>query len=182
MAEKDLRASRRYATALFSSAQKQKKIDAIEAYFTRVVELMDGSPAFRQLWESPLMPAGKKRELISKVLEGAVDPLTLAFLRLLVDKRREVILEAVRFELRQLSDTSRKLVRAEAIFATPPTPAEQSALIKGLEQRTGSSVDLTVSVDSAILGGIIIRMQDTILDGSVRGTLERMREQLLQDA
>ena len=182
MAEKDLRASRRYAAALFATAQNQNKIDVVEKDFATVLGLMESAPALRQIWESPLIPAGRKRDLISKVLDSSVDALTAAFLRLLIDKRREVILDTVRFEMRQMADSSRHLVRAEAIFATPPTTAEQEALVRSLEKRTGDHVDLTVSVDAALLGGIIVRMQDTILDGSVRGTLERMREQLLQDA
>jgi F-type H+-transporting ATPase subunit delta len=182
MAEKDLRASKRYASALFAVAQKQSKIDKVEADFISVIELMKSTPAFLQMWESPLVPAGRKRDLVSKILENEIDALTLAFLRLLVDKRREPILNAVQFEMRQLADSSRHLVRAEAIFATEPTVDEREALRVSLEKRTGDHVDLTVHVDAAILGGIIVRMQDTILDGSVRGTLERMREQLLQDA
>jgi F-type H+-transporting ATPase subunit delta len=182
MAEKDLRASKRYASALFATAQKQNNIDKVEADFTKVTGLMESAPAFLQMWESPLVPAGRKRDLISKILDKEIDPLTLAFLRLLVDKRREVFLHTIQFELRQLADSSRHLVRAEAIFATQPTASEQEALVRSLEKRTGDHVELTVNVDPAILGGIIVRMQDTILDGSVRGTLERMREQLLQDA
>lgn len=182
MAERDLRASKRYAAALFAAAQKQKKVEIVEADFVRVTEMMATTPLFRQMWESPLVPAGRKRDLVTRILDTLVDPLTLAFLRLLVDKRREVILDTVQLEMRQLADTSRHLVRAEAIFATPPTAAEQAALVRSLEQRTGDHVDLTVSVDAAILGGIIVRMQDTIIDGSVRGNLERMREQLLQEA
>lgn len=182
MAEKDLRAARRYATALFAAASRDSKLEVIERDFTDLVELLQTNPAFDKVWHTPLMPSGKKRELVNQALTGSVDPLTLAFLLLLVDKRREEIIEHVRFELRQLADQSRKLVRAEATFATPPTAAEQTALIKSLEARTGNHIDLTVSVDSAILGGIIVRMQDTILDGSVRGNLDRMREQLLQEA
>ena len=182
MAEKDLRASRRYAAALFASADKLNKVDTVEADLTAIAELMESTPALRKVWESPLMPAGKKRELISKVLQSSIDPLTLAFYRLLVDKRREVILDRVREELRQMADSSRHLVRAEATFAVPPTAEEKDALVKSLEKRTGEHVDLTVSVDAARLGGIIVRMQDNILDGSVRGTLEKMREQLLQEA
>jgi len=182
MAEKDLRASKRYASALFATAQKQNSIERVEADFVAVIELMQATPAFQQMWDSPLVPAGRKRDLITRILDTVVNPLTLAFLRLLVDKRREALLSTVQFEMRQLADTSRHLVRAEAIFATPPTAAEQADLVKSLEKRTGDHVDLTISVDAAILGGIIVRMQDTILDGSVRGTLERMREQLLQEA
>jgi F-type H+-transporting ATPase subunit delta len=133
------------------------------------------------MWDSPLLPAGRKRDLIGQVLGESVDGLTLSFLRLLVDKRREDILEIVRREIRQLADAARRLVRAEAIFAVPPTTDEQANLIRSLEQRTGEQVNLTVNIDPAILGGVVVRLHDTVIDGSVRGTLERLREQLLQE-
>ena len=82
----------------------------------------------------------------------------------------------------RLTDVARHLVRADATFAVQPTPDETAGLIRGLEQRTGETVSLTVQVDPAILGGVVVRMHDTIIDGSVRGTLERLREQLLQEA
>jgi F-type H+-transporting ATPase subunit delta len=181
MAETDLRAAKRYATALFGIATREDSLTTIESDLTSIVELIDGNAAFRQVWETPLIPAGRKRELVNRVLGGSVNPLTLAFVLLLVDKRREEILRAVRMELQALSDSSRHLVRAEATFATPPTAAEQAALVQSLQQRTGSHVDLTVNVDASIIGGIVVRLQDTILDGSVRGTLERLREQLLTE-
>jgi F-type H+-transporting ATPase subunit delta len=182
MAVKDLRAARRYATALFASAQKQGKLDAIERDMTSLLEMMQQTPALRQMWESPQVPTGRKRELLKTLFENTFDPLTLSFLRLLVDKRREDILEAVDYDLRQQADASRHVVRAEATFAVPPTHDEQENLIKSLEHRTGERVLMTVEVNPGILGGVIVRMQDTIIDGSVRGSLERMREQLLQEA
>jgi F-type H+-transporting ATPase subunit delta len=181
MAAQDTRAARRYATALFDLAQKRGKLDAIESDLDTVLDLMRLTPALRQMWDSPLLPAGRKRDLIGRVLGESVDGLTLSFLRLLVDKRREDILEIVRREIRQLADAARRLVRAEATFAVPPTPDEQAGLIRSLEQRTGEHVDLTVHVDPSILGGVVVRLHDTVIDGSVRGTLERLREQLLQE-
>ena len=182
MAERDLRASRRYATALFISAQKQSKLDVMERDLLTISTLMQQTPALQQLWESKVVPAGRKRDLISRLLGDSVDTLTLSFLRLLVDKRREDILPVVQMEMRSLTDAARHLVRAEAIFAIAPTAEEQSSLRKSLQQRTGENVDLTIHVDSSILGGVIVRMHDTIIDGSVRGTLERLREQLQQEA
>jgi F-type H+-transporting ATPase subunit delta len=182
MAERDLRASRRYATALFDAAQKQNKLDAIERDLQVISTLMQQTPALLELWESKVVPAGRKRDLVSRLLGETVDTLTLSFLRLLVDKRREDILPVVQREIRALTDAARRLVRAEAIFAVAPTAVEQSSLIQSLQQRTGENVDLTVHIDPSILGGVIIRMHDTIIDGSVRGTLEKLREQLLQEA
>lgn len=180
--ERDLRAARRYATALFATAERQNKLDAVTRDLHSVVGLMDATPAFEEMWSSKVVPTGKKREVISMLVGKSVDPLTLSFLRLLVDKRREDILSLVRMEVQQLSDASRRLVRAEATFAVAPTDAERARLVESLQKRTGEHVDLTVNVDPGILGGVVVRMHDTIIDGSVRGTLESLREQLLQEA
>jgi F-type H+-transporting ATPase subunit delta len=180
--ERDLRASRRYATALFATAQKQNKLDAILRDLQTIGGLMQQTPKLEELWESKVVPTGRKRDVISQIFQPSADTLTLSFLRLLIDKRREDILGMVQMEMRQLADASRHLVRAEATFALTPTPEEQTNLVRSLEQRTGEHVDLTVHVDPSILGGVVVRMHDTIIDGSVRGTLERLREQLLQEA
>ncbi len=181
--ERDLRAARRYATALFATAEKQNKLDAVTRDLHTVVDFIDQTPALDRMWHSRIVPTGKKRELIGLLVGAFIDPLTLSFLRLLVDKRREDILSLVRLEVQQLSDRSRHLVRAEATFALEPTPQEREQLIESLSKRTGGeTVDLTVEVDPSILGGVVVRMHDTIIDGSVRGTLERLREQLLQEA
>lgn len=182
MAEYDLRAARRYAAALFSTAQKENTLATIETDLATVLDLMQKTPALSGLWESQVMPGGRKRDLISKVFESTVAPLTLSFLRLLIDKRREEILAPVRDEFHRLSDVANHLLRVEATFAVQPTPAETQSLVQSLEKRTGEHVELKVLVDPGILGGVVVRMNDNILDGSVRGTLERLREQLLQEA
>lgn len=182
MAEYDLRAARRYATALFSTAQKDNTLTTVETDLATVLDMMQQTPALTSLWESQVMPGGRKRDVISKVVGPSVSPLTLSFLRLLIDKRREEILAPVRDEFHRLTDAANHLLRVEATFAVQPTPAETQSLISSLEKRTGEHVDLKVSVDPSILGGVVVRMNDNILDGSVRGTLERLREQLLQEA
>jgi len=140
------------------------------------------TPALGDMWYSPLVPAGRKRDILDKILGRSFDDLTLSFLRLLIDKRREHVLTEVEREMQDLTDVSRNVVRAEAIFAVEPTAEEKTALTESLQHRTGGHVDLTVRIDPAILGGIVVRMQDTIIDGSVRGTFERLREQMLNEA
>ena len=132
----DFRAARRYATALFASAQNAQKLAAVERDMSVLSELMISTPAFRQMWLSPMIPAGKKRSVLDNVLGKSLDPLTLSFLRLLIDKRREEILEGVDRELRTQADASRHIVRAEATFAVEPKPSELSELTASLEQRT----------------------------------------------
>jgi len=178
----DFRAARRYATALFASAQSAQKLEAVERDMSVITELMKTTPAFRQMWLSPMIPAGKKRSVLDNILGKSLDPLTISFLRLLIDKRREVILEGVDRELRDQVDASRHIIRAEATFAVEPNPAELMNLTASLQQRTGETVELTYHVNADILGGVIVKLQDTIIDGSVRGKLERLRDKLMQEA
>ncbi|HEV2472044.1 MAG TPA: ATP synthase F1 subunit delta [Chthonomonadales bacterium] len=178
----DTRAARRYAAALFNTAARQEKLDAVERDIHTVLDLMERTAKLRQFWESPLAPAGRKRELIGRIFEGSIDGLTLSFLRLLVDKRREHILDQVDAEMRRLGDEARRLIRASATFAVAPSAQEQEDLVRSLESRTGERISLVTEIDPAIIGGVVVRMQDTILDGSVRGALERIREQLLHES
>ena len=181
----DTRAAKRYATALFQAAQKAGTLDTVESNIEQVVGLMQQTPKLLDTWLSPLIPASRKRSLINALFgagrEDAISPLTIAFLDLLVDKKREEVLESVARELRYLADTARHQVRATAVFAVEPTEAERIAITRSLEARMNAHVQLSYHVDPGILGGVIVHLQDTLIDGSVRGTLERLREQLLAE-
>ncbi len=182
MAVRDLRAAKRYANALFTSALKMGILDQIEKDLDSIYNQMQNNESLQDMWESPMIPGSKKHLLLSEVFSESVHTLTLSFLQLLADKRRENILGEVRHEVHLLGDASRKLVRAEATFAVQPTPEEQQQLAQSLAARTGDRVELTCHIDPSILGGVVVRMRDTIIDGSVRGTLETLREKLLQEA
>ncbi len=182
MASGDARAARRYATALFQAAKAQNMVETIEKDFASLQEMIQAAPAFQQFWLSPLIPSGRKREIAAKLLQNSVCPLTLAFVRLLADKRREAVLTEIPAELRLLADQDKGILRAEATFAVAPTPQEENDIRESLQKRTGKNVTLHVHVDPDILGGVLVRFNDNVLDGSVRGTLERLREHMLQDA
>lgn len=181
MAELDTRAAKRYATALFDLCKREGKLETLTSDLQQARSVMTEHPALKEAWDSPLIPAARKQIIIDRVFSGGSDPLTVSFLRLLVDKRREEILDPALLELKQLVDADQHLLRADATFAVEPTPQQQDALADSLAKRTGAHIDLTVRVDPAILGGVIVRMRDTIIDGSVRGTLEKLREQLRQE-
>lgn len=176
----DSKVARRYASALFAAAQKTGKIEAVQRDLAALTALWKQTPALAQVMESPLVPGERKHALIDQLFGKDLDALTQSFLRLLVDKRREEILETVAVEFNQQADAARGLVRAQATVAAPLDDRQRAALIAGLQQRTSSQqIELSVNVDPAILGGVIVRLQDTVIDGSVRGALERLREQLL---
>ena len=176
-----IKVARRYAAALFESARKQGKTDSVQQNLATIEGLWKAAPDLKRVLESPLIPDERKHEIIDQTVGKELDPLTSAFLHLLVDKRREVILLTVRDEFVQLADAARGLVRAEATVAAAIDDVERAALVEALERRTGKQIELTVNVNPEIIGGVVVRMQDTVIDGSVRGSLERIREQMLHE-
>jgi len=176
----DSKVARRYASALFSAARKIAKIEPVQRDLDTLVSLWKQTPTLARILESPLVPGDRKHALIDQLFSTEVDPLTRSFLHLLVDKGREEILESVEREFRRQADAEQGLVRAQATVAAPLDDAQRAALIASLQQRTGArQIELSVQVDPAILGGVVVRLHDTVIDGSVRGALERLREQLL---
>ena len=175
----DVKVARRYAGALFNAAQKLGRVQAVQNDLDQLVLLWDTTPSLSRSLESPLVPGEKKHAIVDQVFGKDADPLTCSFLHLLISKRREDILRTVEEEFQILSDQARGLVRAEATVATPLSEADRAALVQGLQTRTGKEIELDVRVEPAILGGVVVRMHDTVIDGSVRGALERLREQML---
>ena len=177
----DRKVAHRYARALFESARKLGKTDVVQRDLATLDGLWREAPDLRRVLESPLIPDERKNQIIDLTVGGELDPLSSAFLHLLVGKRREVILLLVRDEYIRLADIARGLIRAEATVAAEIDDVERAALAEALERRTGKDIELTVHVNPEIIGGVVVRMQDTVIDGSVRGSLEKLREQMLRE-
>jgi F-type H+-transporting ATPase subunit delta len=177
----DAKVAKRYASALFAVANRMGKSDTVQRDLATLIGLWNQTPALQRMMESPLIPGERKDALVDQLFGKDYDELTRSFLHLLVDKRREEVLPAVYEEYLRLADVAAGLVRAEAVVAVPLEDAQRSALVQSLQERTGKRVELNVDVDPLILGGIVVRMQDNVIDGSVRGALERLREQMLHE-
>lgn len=175
----DRKVAKRYANALFQTARQTGASDAVQRDLASLEALWSQVPALRHALESPLVPGERKHEIVDKAFAADLEALSKSFLHLLIEKRRENILSEVSEEFNRQADVERGLIRAEAIVAAPLDQAQESALVEGLKKRTGKQIELTVNVEPDILGGAIVRMQDTVIDGSVRGALERLREQML---
>lgn len=171
--------ARRYAAALFTQALRNGVLDDQSADLSAAANLIAANGQFTALLNQPLVTEARKKKAINQALTGKVQAPTLAFLGLLVDKRRIGILPEIEAEFRRLVREQNRVASATAVSATPLTPDQLAALEKSLEARTGKDIELTTEVDPSLIGGVLIRLGDTILDGSVRGNLDRLREQLL---
>jgi F-type H+-transporting ATPase subunit delta len=172
--------ARRYAAAFFESAQKSGTINEAQADMFAVTQVLTESPKLIALLRQPLVTESRKKAALKEALATKIRPQTLGFLNLLVDKRRINMVSDVEHEFTQRVRASNNVALAAAVSAIPLSVTEQESLRKSLEARTGKTIELKTSVDPSLIGGILVRIGDTVLDGSVRGNLERLREQLLE--
>lgn len=171
--------SRRYAAALFNQARGKGTLKETSADLVAIAETLIATPGLASLVGHPIVTQSRKKEAINTVFSSTISATTLAFLNLLVDKRRTPLLGEIKAEFDGLLREHNNVVAATAISAVPLTKVQLTALEKALEKRTGKDIELTTSVDSALMGGVLVRIGDTVLDGTVRGKLDRLRDQLL---
>lgn len=175
-----MRAARRYAQALFMLSLERNEVDAIADGLHEVAQVAAGSPDLMNVLHHPRITRARKKDVLSKIFAGGIRPDIEHFLFLLVEKDRAIIIPQVASEFRRLLDEHRREMDAEAVSAVALTSAQEEALLNRLQTATGYKVRLKTSVDESILGGLIIRLGDKLIDGSVRASLQLMREQLKQ--
>jgi F-type H+-transporting ATPase subunit delta len=171
--------ARRYAGALFEVARKMDLIDLVESDLGLVSWSLETMPRLQEVLQHPLIPPDGKKGIADNVFEGKVELVTLQFIKLLIDKRRETILSSVEAEYVRLANALRNTMLAYVTSAVPLTDVEQAALQSKLEGFTGKNVKLELAEDPDLIGGLTVRIGDTIIDGSVKGYLNALRNRLL---
>lgn len=131
-------------------------------------------PEMARLIESPEMTETRLADLFIDVGSERLNEKCHNFIRLLSEARRLQLLPeiAALFEIQRR--TAEQTISAELISAFPASEAQQAAISAALKQRLGRDIELTCTTDAALLGGAVIRAGDLVIDGSVRGKLERL--------
>lgn len=170
-------AARRYAEAAFQLAERDGALDEWADGLSNAVLLLSDERVLR-IVDSPARPYRERVALIAQLLEGRVPGGVVKLAGLLAQKGRIERLVTVAAEYRRLLDRRRGVVEARVTSAAPLTDDETDKLRDWITRRTGQTVDLQVGVDEGLIGGLTVRLGDTLLDASVRGRLERLRTQL----
>ena len=169
---------RRYAAALYSAASAAGTVEKVAGDLHLVASTLRQYPKLRDALIQRVTPDRAKRAAVRRLFGERVDPLTLQFLLLLIDKRRERIALDAETAFRKIADERQGIVRAQVTSAVPLSEAELQQTQDLLTRRTGRQVIIDSRVDPAILGGLIVRIGDRLLDGSVRTGIHRLRQAL----
>jgi F-type H+-transporting ATPase subunit delta len=173
---------RNYAETLFALAQKHggaPTVDEFGAALDELVTLLEREPLIREFLGTPLVDAERKKDALRKTLQGRAPDLFLRFLLVVVDKRRASFLPDIATHYRDMVDRMKGRVRAEVTVAREPDKALRDEIRDSLQRMLGSQVFATYNVDPSLIGGVVIRVGDQILDGSVRRRAAELRRRLL---
>lgn len=174
----EIRVARRYTSALFALARQENQIDRVERDLFEIGELLSRLPKLHEMLDHPVIPAETKKRMLRDAFSGALSDLTLHFLDLLIDKRRTEILSAVPPEFHAMANADRGVVEAQVLSAVPLAADQEAQLASRLTELTGKRVKLAPALDASLIGGLLVKIGDTVIDGSVKGQLEQLREQL----
>lgn len=174
-------AARRYAEAAFEIALRDGTVEAWRRELDQAAEVL-ADPTIAEAVHNPAVATALREEAIATGLGPSVSANVLNLIRFMVRRGRIEELPRVAEEFRRLDDERNGVTHAIATSASPLEASEIQALTTRLEGMTGGTVDLTVETDPSVLGGLIVRVGDRLIDGSVRGRLERLRSQLVSGA
>ena len=163
---------------IFTLAEKSGRLEEYAGLLDALSAAVDSSAEAQAVLMSPKVTKTRKADLLAASLPGAAAEF-LHFLKALVKRGRILFLGQIAIEYQALLDQKHNRVRANITLARAADPALQAAVAQALGKALGKEVVPRFSVDPEILGGAIIRVEDRVLDGSVRRKLAQLRRQLL---
>ncbi|GAC1651391.1 MAG: F0F1 ATP synthase subunit delta [Gemmatimonadaceae bacterium] len=176
---RDATIARNYAATLLVLAQRAKDPHGWGLSLAEVANAVQSDERLRHFLESPRVSADQKNAVISTAFGGRTPRLFVRFLQTLVLKRRQMLIPEISLEYQTLVDDLEGRVHAAVTVAREPNKATRTALTKQISKAIGKEVVPHIVVNPAILGGVVVRVGDKVLDGSVRRRLTTLRSKML---
>jgi F-type H+-transporting ATPase subunit delta len=170
---------RNYAETLLILAKRESQQEEWGTLIESLADAMRTDHTLKTFLESPKLPASQKIEIVQKALGKRVPSLFLRFLETVILKRRQMVIPEIASEYRALIDAAEDRVHANVTVAREPSEPERDALARQLSRLFGKRVVPHISLNPAILGGVIVKVGDTVMDGSVRRRLATLRTRML---
>jgi F-type H+-transporting ATPase subunit delta len=166
-----------YARSLFEVAQEQDKLDKVHDELGEFADALNESRQLQVFLFSPYFSTKEKSEGLDKAISGA-DETFVNFLKLLIEKHRMPVVFRVRAEFDKLWEEENRLLPVTVTSAVELPKSTVKQIGDRIAEQTDRKVDLSATVDPDILGGIVVRVGNSVLDASIRNRLENFRKQV----
>ena len=170
-----------YARSLFEVAKENDVLDEVHDELGEFADALSQNRELQVFFFSPYFSSQEKKEGIGKMIEGA-DERFVRFLELLAERHRMPAIFRIRRDFDALYAEERKLLPVTITSAVDLDKDLLEEIGKKIEEQTGRKVDLTTKVDPYVIGGLVLRVGNLVMDGSIRARLERLRKQVAKAA
>ncbi len=173
--------ARRWALAAFELGKESGNVARLNADLTQFAQLVEGNAELAGVLDNPLVPEDKREAVLTDICTRmGLSDLTQSTLRLMARKRRLRALPDTARQLARLADQADSVLRAEVTSAGPLSETYLGKLRAELERATGKKVIISHKQDKSLIGGVVTKIGDQVIDGSVRARLDTFRESLLR--
>ncbi len=170
-----------YSRSLFEVAEAEGKLDRVRDELAQVADALEGSRELAVFFFSPYFSTEEKKDGLRRTVDGA-DPTVINFLELLIEKHRMPVLFRIRRQFDVLHDRANKRLPVEVTSAVQLDSAVVRDLERRIGEQTGQNIQLESTVDPSIIGGIVLRVGNSILDASIRHRLDQLRREVAKAA
>lgn len=175
----NLQLAHKYSGAIFEIAQEEGKLVEYGKEIDGVRKDFDSVPAVMAFLTNPQIATKDKHDLIRKLYQGELSKNMYNFLLLLVDKHRLALFPAIAAQYHARSNEARGILIADVTTAIPATAAQQKQIADKLAKVTGKTIELRLHEDKKLIGGVVVKIGDRRIDGSVAGRLSALKKELL---
>jgi len=177
---RDTTIARNYAETLFALASKAEDLRGWGKTIGDLAAAMESDETLRLFLESPRISGAEKIRVLGQAFQDRMPRLMVRFLQTLVRHRRQMLIPEIAHEYLDIVDEAEGRMHARVTLARESSDAEVKAIAAQLSRVFGKEVIPHVAVDPSIMGGVVVNVGDTVLDGSVRKRLGTLRRQMLR--
>jgi F-type H+-transporting ATPase subunit delta len=170
-----------YARALFEVAEEQGMVDVLREQLGQFADALEQNRELRLFFFSPYFSTAEKQQALDGLLKGAEEAF-VGFLKLLIENHRMPVIFRVGREYERLWAEANRVLPVQVTSAIELDEATTESIGQSIGQSTSRKVTLSARVDPDILGGIVVRVGNSILDASIRSRLEQLRKQVASAA
>lgn len=174
----ELKIAARYAKSLFDFAQQQNVIELVKEDILLLQRTLRENIVLQAVLRNPIVPQDKKLKILDSLFISRMQSVTISFFKLLVKKGRSDVLKLITQAFLTQYNTTNSIIRASFVVSEGCSEALQDNVRKIVKQATGKNVILETTIDSTLLGGFILTVEDRQVDASILGKLNRLRRSL----
>ena len=170
--------AKRYADAILDIAKSKNELDKIHDDIRTVAEIYDTSDEFKNFMNHPIIPVAEKKDAVKNIFEGKIAPDVLNLVYILVERNKFSLIQTILYCYEKGLDEAKNILRVEVVSAVDVDDDLRENLKNKLESRLNKSVVLDYTVNPDIIAGIILKIQDKTIDGSIAHKLESLQRKL----